>query len=141
MTDPPAAPAPAAAITWLYSDDLAAHAAFYREVMGLSPVLEQRSEAGGCVLFRVAEGAFLGLCDLRHRPRGTAGVLVTLVVPELAAAMAGLAARGAAFEGGVVEGPGHRSAFLRDPAGYLLELQEFADPRFAAACRPAPDPA
>lgn len=130
MTETPAAPAIGQAITWLYSDDLAAHAAFYREVIGLAPVLEQRSEAGGCVLFRVAAGAFLGVCDLSQRPRGTAGMLVTFVVPDLAAAMAALAARGAAFEGAVLERPGHRSAFLRDPAGYLLEVQQFTDARW-----------
>lgn len=126
-----AATAFGAAITWLYSDDLATHAAFYREVIGLAPVLEQRGEAGGCVLFRLAAGAFLGLCDFAHRPRGTAGVLLTFVVPELAPAMAALAARGAVFAGAVEEHPGRRCVFLRDPAGYLLEVQQFTDPRWA----------
>jgi predicted enzyme related to lactoylglutathione lyase len=130
MTERRTAPAIGQAITWLYSDDLAAHGAFYRQVIGLAPVLEQRSEAGGCVLFRVAGGAFLGVCDLAHRPRGTAGMLVTFVVPDLDAAMVALSARGAAFEGEVLERPGHRSAFLRDPAGYLLEVQQFTDPRW-----------
>jgi predicted enzyme related to lactoylglutathione lyase len=114
------------AITWLYSDGLDRHATFYRDVIGLPQVLDQ----GGCRVFRVSPTAFLGVCDLPHRPRGTAGMLVTFVVPDLDAAMAALAARGAAFEGKVLDRPGHRSAFLRDPVGYLLEVQQFTDPRW-----------
>ncbi|PZW37610.1 glyoxalase/bleomycin resistance protein/dioxygenase superfamily protein [Humitalea rosea] len=112
-------------IVWMYSDDLARHAAFYEEVMGLPLIADQ----GACRIFRVSPDGCLGLCDTAGRPRGTDGFLFTFLVADLAATRADLAARGVRFETppGGAGGPGVHSHFFRDPQGYWLEIQALAD--------------
>lgn len=131
-------PAFAQAVTFLYTADLAASRAFYGGLLGLPTVLEQ---AGGtCVIFAAAGGgAFLGVCAARGPrtiadPRSPGGVVFTLVTAEVEAWHARLTAAGAA-----VLGPPTRSAaydvtgfFVRDPDGYLVEVQRFHDPRWPA---------
>ncbi len=114
-------------ITFLYTDDLEGHAAFYRDVLGLDEVLA----GGGCRIFRLAPSSFVGICDLPHRPRGTKGMMLTLLCEDVAAMHAHLVARGVTFEGPpAAHGPDGTvvSAFFRDPGGYALEIQEFRHP-------------
>lgn len=116
-------------LTFLYTDDLARAAGFYRDVMGLEPVIDQ----GRVVIFRVNAGAYLGVCDLPNRPRGTDGVMVTFVV-DVDAAYARLKGLGVVFDGPprpMMDGTVY-AAFFRDPDGYRLEIQEFRDPRWDA---------
>lgn len=116
-------------LTFLYTDQLARSVAFYRHVLDLEPVIDQ----GSVVIFRVNAGAYLGVSDLPHRPRGTDGVMVTFVV-DVDATYAKLQARGIAFEGPpalYMDGTVY-AAFFRDPDGYRLEIQEFRDPRWDA---------
>lgn len=112
-------------LTFLYTDDLKAMTAFYRDVMRLRPVIDQ----GAAVIFQVNEGAYLGVCDLPHRPRGTKGVMVTFV-REVDAEYERLKAAGVEFEGPpslLMDGTVY-AAFFRDPEGYHLEIQEFRNP-------------
>ena len=116
-------------LTFLYTDDLARSVAFYRDVLDLELVVDQ----GRAVLFRVNDGAYLGVSDRADRPRGTAGVMVSFVC-DVDATYARLEARGVTFDGPPgpqMEGTVY-AAFFRDPAGYRLELQEFRDPRWDA---------
>ena len=116
-------------LTFLYTDDLSRSVAFYRDVLDLEPVVDQ----GRAVLFRVNDGAYLGVSDRADRPRGTDGVMVSFVC-DVDRVYAKLAARGVAFDGP----PGPQmdgtvyAAFFRDPDGYRLEIQEFRDPRWDA---------
>jgi enamine deaminase RidA (YjgF/YER057c/UK114 family) len=116
-------------LTFLYTDDLPRAVGFYRDVLDLEPVVDQ----GRAVLFRVNDGAYLGVCDRTDRPRGTDGVMVSFVC-DVDRTYAKLAARGVAFDGP----PGPQmdgtvyAAFFRDPDGYRLEIQEFHDPRWDA---------
>lgn len=112
-------------LTFLYTDDLGGMVAFYRDVMGLAPVIDQ----GAAVIFEVNKGAYLGVCDLPHRPRGTQGIMVTFV-REVDAEYARLRALGVAFEGppALYMGGTVYAAFFRDPEGYALEIQEFRNP-------------
>lgn len=112
-------------ITFLYTDDLPRMVSFYRDVMGLRPVIDQ----GAAVIFQVNEGAYLGVSDLPHRPRGTDGVMVTFV-RAVDAEHERLKALGVAFEGppGLLMGGTVYAAFFRDPEGYRLEIQEFRNP-------------
>jgi catechol 2,3-dioxygenase-like lactoylglutathione lyase family enzyme len=121
-------------LVFLYGDDLDRHARFYAEVLGFPQVLDQ----GDCRIFRISSTAFLGVCDRRDRPRGTAGVTVSFVVADVDAAFRALATRGVVFEGppGPQAGGTVRSAFFRDPQGYRLEIQEFRDPHWAASGGP-----
>lgn len=116
-------------LTFLYTDDLARSVSFYRDVLDLEPVVDQ----GAVMIFRVNDGAYLGVADLPNRPRGTDGVMVTFVC-DVDTTFARLEARGVTFESppdlymhGTVYG-----AFFRDPDGYRLEIQEFRDARWDA---------
>ncbi|MFP4270691.1 MAG: Rid family hydrolase [Alphaproteobacteria bacterium] len=116
-------------LTFLYTDNLARAVGFYRDVLDLELVVDQ----GRAVLFRVNDGAYLGVSDRPDRPRGTAGVMVSFVC-DVDRAYAKLTARGVAFEGppgAQMDGTVY-AAFFRDPDGYRLELQEFRDPRWDA---------
>lgn len=122
----PATLAPTAQVTFLPTADLDATAAFYEGVLGLALVRDQ----GLCRIYRTAPAAHLGFCA-----RGTAvptefRVVLTLLVDDVAAAFAAVVAAGAP----AVSEPAHSerfactSAFVRDPNGYLVELQRFDVP-------------
>ena len=121
-------------LTFLYTDDLPRSVAFYRDTLGLEPVIDQ----GRVTIFRVNPGAYLGVCDLPNRPRGTDGVMVTFVV-DVDETYARLHAKGVAFDGPpgpMMDGTVY-AAFFRDPDGYRLEIQEFRDPRWDALFKDA----
>ncbi|WP_376098744.1 VOC family protein [Roseomonas sp. CCTCC AB2023176] len=113
-------------VTFLYSDDLEAHAAFYRDVLELEQVLDQ----GVCRIFRVSGTSFLGVCNLPHRPRGTQGVMFTFLCEDVEAMYRDLLDKGVTFDGPPDMSGGRTvySAFFHDPVGYMLEIQEFRDP-------------
>lgn len=122
-----ARPAIEQVVTWVYTDDLDATAAFYGEVLGLEPVLDQ----GACRVFRAAGDAFLGVCRARPgRQVEPAGVVITLVSPAVDACYERLREHGVALDGA----PAHSeqfnvySFFARDPSGYRIEFQQFLDP-------------
>ena len=112
-------------VTFLYTADLDRSVRFYREDIGLEPVLDQ----GACRIFRVAGDAFLGICSAGKQEPQPGGVIVTLVTPEVDAWYELLKARGV-----TLEGPPKRhdrfaiyNFFARDPDGYLVEVQRFLD--------------
>lgn len=120
-------------VTFCYVPDLDAAAAFYEGVLGLRTVLDQ----GACRIYHVAAEAFIGFCTETSAIPGqvAAGVVLTLVVPgtaEVDAWAAHLQERGAGQW--IERGPVHNERFniyhlfLRDPAGYLVEIQAFLDP-------------
>ncbi len=82
-------------------------------------------------------GAFLGVCEGEPAP---AGVIVTLVDPDVEGRASELAARGAEFEKPLAYNPTFdiTHAFLRDPDGYLVEIQRFESAEWPyAGSRPA----
>jgi catechol 2,3-dioxygenase-like lactoylglutathione lyase family enzyme len=116
-------------VTFLYARDLEASARFYGELLGLPFALDQ----GVCRIYQVAPGAFLGVCRRDEAPAEhgrAAPVIVTLVAQDVDGWHRYLAERGIVFE----QGPQHNQryniyhCFLRDPDGYLLEIQRFLDP-------------
>lgn len=117
-------------VTFLYARDLSASVRFYEELLGLELVMNQ----GACRIYRVAGEAFLGICEDGASPAGNTvdprGVIVTLVSDEVDAWHDYLRARDA-----VIEKPPTLNErfdiyhlFLRDPDGYLVEIQRFGDP-------------
>ncbi|OBZ93514.1 hypothetical protein ADU59_21980 [Pararhizobium polonicum] len=119
------------AVTWLYTEELEKLVPFYRDVMELPLVLEQAR----CRVFRMAAGAFIGVCRIPERPLGTKGMMVTFLTADVQALYERLLAKGVEFEhppkplgdGSLI------GTFFRDPQGYHLQIQQFLDPRWPAA--------
>ena len=113
-------------ITFLPTADLAATDAFYTGLVGLPLVRDQ----GVCRIYGTAPGAYLGFCERGYAVPEDHRVVLTLLVDDVAASFERLRAAGAQ----VVSEPAHSAryaaltAFVRDPNGYLLELQRFDEP-------------
>ncbi len=113
-------------ITFLPTGDLSATDAFYQGLLGLPLVRDQ----GVCRIYASAEGAYLGFCDRGYAVPDSYRVVLTLLVDDVDGALARLRDRGAE----VVSAPAHSqryaalTAFVRDPNGYLVELQRFDEP-------------
>src|SRR5215831_15482127 len=95
-------------ITFLDTEDLARTAEFYEDILGLRLARDQ----GTCRIYHVCEGAYLGFC--RRDP-------ASAVAPRSAA---GVTVKPPA------DNPPYRiyNAFVRDPNGYLVEIQRFWEP-------------
>ena len=133
-TDPaPAPPLTGVAETALYFDDLAAAAAFYRDVLGLRPMSEGPRlvpfDAGrGTVLLLFQRGTTLA--GLRwdggwippHDGAGPAHVALGVELADIDAWVARLEARGVAIESRVSWERGGKSIYFRDPEGHSVEL-------------------
>ncbi len=113
-------------VTFFYTRDLAETARFYEEIMGLELVLDQ----GVCRIYRVSQDGFVGFCENENAPKEPKGVIFTLVTQEVDEWHSLLSERGISFE----KPPQYYSdyniyhCFLRDPNGYLIEIQTFRDP-------------
>lgn len=113
-------------VTFLYTDDLEAGHRFWGAIMGLEMVLDQ----GACRIYRAAPNAFVGVCSHRGPPADPRAAMVTLVTDDVDGWHARLVARGA----DILQPPQDNAAFnirhcfLRDPAGYGVEIQQFRDP-------------
>jgi catechol 2,3-dioxygenase-like lactoylglutathione lyase family enzyme len=114
-------------VTFLYTSDLQATSEFYENTLGLPLVLDQ----GGCRIYCVAENAFVGFCSHSSAGQrdGTSGVVLTLVTDEVDQWHDRLRARGVSFEKTPALNPTFNiyHCFLRDPNGYLIEIQRFLD--------------
>ena len=93
--------------------------------MGLPLVLDQ----GTCRIYRVSADGFVGFCQRAEAPEQPAGIIVTLVTEDVDGWFARLRERGVAFEKAPALNPDYNiyHCFLRDPNGYLLEIQSFRD--------------
>ncbi len=114
-----------AQITFLPVSDLGASSVFYGTGLGLPLVVDQ----GSCLIYRVTEDAYLGICA-RDPVQTSDGVIFTFVTDDVDGWCDGIAKRGIEIESGpehsVTYGIHH--AFLRDPDGNRLEIQRFDDP-------------
>lgn len=117
-------------ITFLYTRDLPATADFYENIMGLPLTLDQ----GHCRIYRVTAEAYVGFCQRADAPdvafnQQNRTVIFTLVTQAVDAWYVHLKNYGIAFEKPPTLNTeyGIYHLFLRDPNGYLLEIQRFAD--------------
>jgi catechol 2,3-dioxygenase-like lactoylglutathione lyase family enzyme len=115
-------------ITFLYTRDLARAAHFYTAILGLPLALDQ----GTCRIYRTGPGSYLGVCQRAEVAHEHPDVIFTLVTPDVDAWYTILRARGVMFEKAPAVNPKYRiyHCFLRDPDGYLIEIQKFLDPRW-----------
>jgi len=114
-------------IVFLTTQDLSTTAQFYERTLGLALALDQ----GSCRIYRIAEDAYLGFCERSEAP-STEGVIVTLVTEAVDEYCDQLRGKGVRLEKEPAYNPEYRiyHCFLRDPNGYLIEVQRFEDPRW-----------
>ncbi len=116
-------------ITFLYTHELATSVRFYEDVMGLELWLDQ----GTCRIYRVSGDGYLGLCQASETKAEQIGkqsnVIFTLVTQQVDEWYEYLKERGIEFE----KPPSRNElyniyhCFLRDPNGYLIEIQRFGE--------------
>ena len=115
-------------ITFLNTRNLAETARFYEESLQLPLALDQ----GTCRIYRASPDGYLGFCQNAEAPNRTRNVILTLVTQEVDDWYRRLCKRGVAFEKPPAHNPRYNiyHCFLRDPNGYLIEIQRFEDPRW-----------
>jgi catechol 2,3-dioxygenase-like lactoylglutathione lyase family enzyme len=112
--------------TFLYTDDLRATAHFYEDLIGLELALDQED----CRIYRIAERSFLGFCERESGAADPGGIILTLITEEVDRWHLYLQDQGVTFEKEPTFNPRYQiyHCFLRDPNGYLVEIQRFDDP-------------
>lgn len=119
-------------VIFLYSQNLSLSASFYEEILGLPLVLDQ----GTCRIYQTCSTGFIGLCENPEVAINPSGVILTLVTPEVNAWYETLLQRGVSIEKPPIYNPKYNIEhfFVRDPNGYLIEIQKFLDPAWPQAC-------
>ena len=113
-------------ITFLYTDDLAQTAQFYEEVMGLQLKLDQ----GACRIYQVSGDGYLGFCRRSAASSSSqepTHVILTIVTSDVDGWHRHLLEHDVLAEKPPTINPEFNiyHCFLRDPNGYLLEIQQF----------------
>ncbi|MBO3461445.1 VOC family protein [Aetokthonos hydrillicola Thurmond2011] len=114
-------------ITFLYTRNQAASTEFYEDKLGLSLWLDQ----GSCRIYAVSNSGYLGICQASETatpPDGKpTGVIFTLVTQQVDEWYEYLKERGVKFEKPPAFNQKYKiyHCFLRDPDGYLIEIQRF----------------
>jgi catechol 2,3-dioxygenase-like lactoylglutathione lyase family enzyme len=114
-------------VTFLYTADLGETAVFYETILELPLILDQ----GDCRIYGTGRGAFLGFCQhLTGGAQSGSGVVLTLVSQDVDGWYSYLRQKGVEFEKPPQHNPRFNiyHCFLRDPNGYLIEIQHFDDP-------------
>ena len=115
---------PSLAISFLYYRDLAAAEAFYRDVLGLTLVIDQ----GWAKIFQIAEGAHVGLVDERRGMNNWQAdkcVQVCLRVPDVDAWYGWAQSKNLNSLTEIFQNDelGIRAFVFEDPEGYQIEVQ------------------
>jgi catechol 2,3-dioxygenase-like lactoylglutathione lyase family enzyme len=113
-------------ITFLDTRDLARTADFYEGILGLRLARDQ----GTCRIYHVSGEAYLGFCQRPDAPTEPRGLVLTLVTEQVDEWCAHLRRKGVEFVKEPAENPPYRiyNAFVRDPNGYVIEIQRFWEP-------------
>jgi lactoylglutathione lyase len=112
-------------IPWLYYRDLPRAMRFYEEVMGFEMVVDQ----GWSKIYKIRDGAYIGLVDGErgyHRPSESKPVIICLNVHDADAWYERLVESGVEVADQPQESERLRIKvfMLRDPEGYVIEIQE-----------------
>ncbi len=116
-------------ITFLYTNDLARTAQFYEDVLGLQLKLDQ----GTCRIYQISRDGYLGFClqtGAVPLPSDSQRVIITFVVPSVDEWNQYLQEQEVPLE----KPPAINAEYniyhflLRDPNGYVLEIQQFLHP-------------
>ena len=119
-------PAVGQQITFLDTRDLARTAAFYERVLGLRLARDQ----GTCRIYHVCGTSYVGFCQRADTPAEPQGVVLTLVTEQVDDWCDRLRRQGVEFVKEPADNPPYRiyNAFVRDPNGYVIEIQRFWEP-------------
>ncbi|MCC5600148.1 VOC family protein [Nostoc favosum] len=114
-------------ITFFYTHNLNASTEFYEQKLGLELWLDQ----GTCRIYTVSGSGYLGFCQTSEISTPPAdkqsSVIFTLVTQQVDEWFEYLKDRGVEFEKlpSLNEKYNIYHCFLRDPSGYLIEIQRF----------------
>ncbi len=113
-------------ITFLHASDLEATAKFYEEILNLALVLDQ----GNCRIYQTTKDSFIGFCQHIPATEMPSGVILTLVTEEVDKWYNYLINKDVSFEKRPQQNQKYNiyHCFVRDPDGYLIEIQHFLDP-------------
>ena len=120
-------------IVFLATSNLPRTGDFYEKTLGLPLALDQ----GKCRIYRVAGEGYIGFCEQKDPP-SVEGVIITIVTREVYEYCDLLRERGVVLEKEPVFNADYKiyHCFLRDPNGYLVEIQRFDDPRWGDSTEP-----
>ncbi len=114
-------------ITFLYTRDLQQSAQFYENILGLTLARDQTT----CRIYHTSANNYIGICERENaQPQpDRRDIIITLVTPEVDAWYEQLLERGAEIDHAPAVNPQYNiyHFFLRDPNGYLIEIQKFLD--------------
>lgn len=112
-------------ITFFYTQDLAKTAHFYETILQLPLERDQ----GDCRIYRLTDSAAIGFCQRDYTPTEQQPFIITLVTEDVDAWYNSLLAQNIQFQKAPALNPKYNiyHCFLRDPNGYLVEIQRFMD--------------
>jgi predicted enzyme related to lactoylglutathione lyase len=113
-------------VTFLYYDDLERATRFYKDIMGLKITVDQ----GWAKVLRLTDGANVGLVDGEKgslRPSKDKPVMITILVPDVDAWYIHFKKLGVPTMSEPHDEPALklRQFMLKDPEGYVIEIQHF----------------
>ena len=113
-------------ITFLHTRNLKAVREFYEHNLSLPLVRDQ----GSCLIFRAAQGAYLGFCEHIESIQPGRRVILTLVTDDVDGWYRKLISQGANVVSAPQANPKYQiyHFFLKDPDGYWVEIQRFDQP-------------
>ena len=104
--------------------------------MGLRLVLDQ----SGCRIFKICDNSYLGFCNTDGET-GSEEVIVTIEMEDVDGFCSVLEEKGVKIEVRPRLNEKYQiyQMFLRDPNGYLIEVQRFLDPRWDESQKNTPN--
>jgi catechol 2,3-dioxygenase-like lactoylglutathione lyase family enzyme len=113
-------------VTFLPTDSHQKVIDFYEGVLGLALVRDQRL----CRIYKTGPMSYLGFCERGYTIPTDFRVVITLLIDDVDGVYKLLQSRGIATEGKpeLSERFNVYQFFVRDPNGYLVEIQRFLEP-------------
>ncbi len=116
-------------ITFLYTDNLKVSARFYEDTLGFTLWLDQKS----CRIYHLSGNSYIGICETSDTSKGKIvsdkqeNIIFTIVTEDVDGWYKHLQDNGVVFEKPPETNHTYNiyHCFLRDPHGYLIEIQRF----------------
>lgn len=115
-----------AQITFLYTRDLQKSIDFYEDILGFSLAVDQ----GSCRIYHlVGHHAYFGICERESAPENPQGLIFTIVTQDVDAWYERISLKGwhCEYPPRLNKNYNIYHFFVKDPNGYLLEFQHFAE--------------